>query len=86
MGLNPFDGREGLEYDFWQEVEFAQQSNLVPSGYGLHPDEDGYRGYDEIETIEIGRKASQLHLPIEVWKPRTVLWLQSLELMYKILN
>lgn len=74
-----------LVQHMWSLLKKAQEDRLVPSGYGFRPGEQEYGEYEEIEIIRVGRRASdndlRVILPESVWLPRTVLWLQALEIM-----
>lgn len=89
-GQNPFAGNPGKELHFWDEVDMARQGNLVPSGYGLHLLEPSYSEFDEVAEIYLGRQKEKrkltVKLPREIWKPRLILWIQSLEIMYRMID
>ena len=74
----------------WREVERARRTELVPTGYGVHPDEPDFKEFDEVQVIAIGRRNSSrsltIQLPKDVWEPRLILWLQSLETMYRFVD
>lgn len=81
---NPFERTPAKENMLWQQLEAQQQNRVVPAGYGFLTGEEGYGAYDPVETLDIGvgtKKATPIMLPEAVWLPRTVLWVQGLELM-----
>lgn len=83
---NPFAGAANRERRFWKDLGKANSRGVVPRGYGLtRPESAG--DYKTLEVLEVGSKANRemrIILPREVWLPRTVLWVQALELMYQL--
>lgn len=83
---NPFANYAKREYKFWKDVSAVHGEGVVPTGYGLSMDESSASEYISVEILEVGAKANRdtrIILPREVWLPRTILWVQALELMYK---
>lgn len=81
---NPFQNRPDKEEQLWHELDIQQRAQFVPEGYGFLSGELGYGEYDPIEILDIGigtKKATPIILPEKAWLPRTVLWVQALELM-----
>lgn len=62
-------------------------SGDLPNGYGVTPAELGEDVFDELEHIKIGlqKKEFPIHLPSQIWKPRTEIWAQGLFVMNSIL-
>ena len=62
-------------------------SGDLPNGYGVTPAELGEDVFDELENIKIGlqKKEFPIHLPRQIWKPRTKIWAQGLFVMNSIL-
>lgn len=84
---NPFKHARNAEVRFWSDLGKANDRGLVPAGYGLTREEGSHRNYITLELLEVGSKADRevrIILPKEVWLPRTILWVQALELMYKL--
>lgn len=85
---NPFNGRPALEEEFWVELLQRQQNLELPGGYGLVEGENNFQEYESVEMLPIKGKSSgkvmQMILPKVRWFPRTVLWLQALEIMYNL--
>lgn len=81
---NPFSKSRMKEQRLWDLIERRQLDQRTPRGYGFLPGEGNYYAYDCMETLEIGtgyKKESPIILPETVWHPRTVLWVQALEVM-----
>ena len=84
---NPFTGDKEAECQFWRAVKQAQEEKYIPHGYGLQAGELNFNKFDESAIITVGRQTEQsLILPAPVWEPRLVLWVQSLEIMYRIMG
>jgi hypothetical protein len=75
-----------------KSIFFTTLSNVLcnhsaPHGFGLYNDEcDG--GYPEKESIPIGHgggKRIEVVLPISIWRPRAVVWVQAIHTMDHIL-
>lgn len=61
-------------------------SGDLPDGYGVTLDELNGDVFDELEEINIGlqKKGFPIHLPSQIWKPRTEIWAQGLFVMNSI--
>jgi hypothetical protein len=69
--------------DFFDALKEIQTLELIPEGYGVLP-EELENGYPVIEILKVGfrgQKELQLELPLEVWFPRAVCWVQALDLL-----
>lgn len=68
---------------FWSVVREAVEKEILPSGYGFLPIEEGYGEWNSVEKIHVGKKRIgreyRVTLPREVWEPRLKLWTQGLE-------
>jgi hypothetical protein len=78
---SPFsDSGEGIFIATLKEVLRNQDA---PHGFGLYDDEcDG--GYPDSELIPTGRRGSRrikVRLPVDIWQPRAVVWVQALRTM-----
>lgn len=65
----------------------VQEFGLVPSGYGLLPDEWDDDTYPTHETINSGRRGLRglhVNLPGTVWRPRAELWGQALDIVDRL--
>jgi hypothetical protein len=83
---NPFDDEESMRL-FYDSLEAAIQEALVPSGYGLLPEEWGEDGYPSFEILKSGRRgAKQLRiaLPDDIWRPRAEMWGRALAILDQI--
>lgn len=86
--LNPFEDRPDKEERLWRQLEFQQRSQFVPAGYGFRSGEPGNGQYDSVAILEVGvgtKKPMPIVLPETVWLPRTVLWVQALEIMTSLM-
>lgn len=84
---NSFSNVENGEVNFWSDLRNANRRGVVPIGYGLTRREGSDTDYRTLEVLEVGSKANRetrIILPREVWLPRTILWVQALELMYRL--
>lgn len=43
-------------------------------------------GFNELESLKVGKRTIQVTLPTQIWHPRVVLWCQALQLMVTILS
>ena len=69
------------ERQFEDKLDRMREAGLVPSGFNLTNRERAGKPYPSVETIPGRLRGSQrlsLQLPIEVWKPRALLWAQAL--------
>jgi hypothetical protein len=79
---SPFsDSKE--ESIFIETLQEVLRNHDAPHGFGLYDSEcDG--GYPDSEVIPIGRRGSQkiiVKLPVNIWQPRSVVWVQALQIM-----
>lgn len=76
-----------------QKVVFAQalhevsEAGIVPAGYGIRPEEwedNEYPSYEVIRSNRRGQKDLRVALPDGIWRPRALLWVQSLATMQQL--
>ena len=68
-------------------VACLREDEIVPSGYGVLPDEwddEGYPAYEIIRTGQRGLKQLWIALPDFVWRLRAKLWAQALHVMTRV--
>lgn len=73
---NPFPDDESITL-FYNALEAAIHQGIVPSGYGLRPEEWGEEGYPSVEILKSGRRGGrQLRIPLPdgIWQPRAEQW------------
>jgi hypothetical protein len=66
----------------------ARTEEAIPEGYGVLPSEweDGtYLSYETIKSGRRGAKELNVALPDHIWRPRSILWAQGLDLLHRIL-
>jgi hypothetical protein len=75
------------ETEFQNVLRLVVESDAVPAGFGVHPDEweDGYSEHEIIKTGLRG-KTLEVTLPEAVWLPRAILWAQALDLMSRLVE
>jgi hypothetical protein len=81
--LNPFENQQ-TKVNFFNLFRQTVESNIVPFGYGLHPDEWGETPYPQVESVQVGKRAGremQISLADPIWKSCAVLWGQGLHLL-----
>ena len=80
---DPFAGREDDRVVFCETLAYAADENLVPTGYGFLPDEDGFGEWLEVEKVAVGKrrrgKQWKVTLPQRIWEPRAKAWVQAVE-------
>lgn len=80
--MNPFSREPTKAQRLWELLDRRQQERKTPKGYGFLPNEKNHRAYDPVENLGVGHvKKSAIILPESVWLPRTVIWIQALEIM-----
>ncbi|EIM82173.1 uncharacterized protein STEHIDRAFT_161518 [Stereum hirsutum FP-91666 SS1] len=73
---------------FFVALQKVQERQVVLDGYGLKPEEWEDAFYPLSETITFGvggKKKLKVILPVEIWWPRALAWVQGLDLMERIL-
>lgn len=83
---SPFTDPE-LEALFFQCLHAVRAHEIVPTHYGLTPDEWEEGSYGELESIPYGRygRSFDVKLPFVIWWQRAVEWVQGLEIMTELL-
>ena len=87
-GISPFATLEA-ENDFHDALAIAREENIVPYGYGLHPEEldgDDYPTLEIIRSSRRGRREIEVGLPDHIWRPRGLLWIQGLDILTRLLE
>lgn len=83
---NPFPDNESMTL-FYDALEAAIHQGIVPSGYGLRPEEWGEEGYPSVEILKSGRRGGrQLRIPLPdgIWRPRAEQWGRALAILDQI--
>jgi hypothetical protein len=85
-GTCPFTNAQQALFE--NGIQMLFDSADLPEGYGVTPAELGDDGFEEHEEIGIGlkRKGYSIHLPSQIWQPRTELWAKGLYAMNTILS
>ncbi|KAJ7720594.1 hypothetical protein DFH07DRAFT_760786, partial [Mycena maculata] len=73
---SPFEPE--LEAVFFQALDEVKAQNMIPASFDLNIDT-----YPLCESIHLGRggKRVSVTLPLDIWWPRALLWVQALDLM-----
>ncbi|GLB45737.1 hypothetical protein LshimejAT787_2700070 [Lyophyllum shimeji] len=82
----PYRTEAGLN-SFKTAVLALAEGGVIPSGYGLLPEEWDETGYPSVETIRSGRRGGKelsIDLPDEIWRPRAEQWVRALHIMDQI--
>ena len=81
---DPFETDEQHEA-FWAALEHANGNNSLPDGFNLSPEDHQEGVYPTFEVLRMGRRRVELpiELPIDVWLPRSVLWCQALDILFR---
>lgn len=84
--VNPFDGDEERESRFWAKVATlaAMRPEVEPENWNLlpHEFEDGiYPASHEIPLGHSRTRTQTIPLPIEIWRPRAVAWVQAMHVL-----
>jgi hypothetical protein len=85
---NPFIGHPEMETVFHKVLAAARMEEVIPEGYGVLPSEWDDGTYSSYETIKSGRKGAKeinVALPDHIWRPRSTLWAQGLDILRRIL-
>jgi hypothetical protein len=80
---SPFSSDE--EVTFFIALNEIQDAGHVPEGYGVTLEEmdDGYPSH---ESVRVAARDVVLELPLNIWFPRAVHWVQAYDLMLHMLN
>ncbi|KAI0695885.1 hypothetical protein BC835DRAFT_1272659, partial [Cytidiella melzeri] len=82
----PFATRES-EQVFRAALVIIQDSQVVPGGYGLLPDEWEDNTYPTLEVLRSGRRGRReitVSLAENIWRPRAELWARAIELLVQL--
>lgn len=87
---NPLLNDENSEQELWDRIRAYQDNGYIPDALGLEAGGNDYGNrFEELQLLPIGSrkrgKCLRLILNEAVWKPRVVLWAQSLEAMHHVL-
>jgi hypothetical protein len=76
---SPFTAAQ--EAVFLKALDETTRLNIVPSGYGLAPTEWLHGEYPTQESVRVGsgHKTVNVELPVDIWWPRAVHWVQGLD-------
>ncbi|KAF8959787.1 hypothetical protein BDZ97DRAFT_1666643, partial [Flammula alnicola] len=83
QGRNPFHD-ENTEAAFFDVLGQVIESDIIPVGYGVHPDEWINDAYPTAETMKIGSRGTkeiQILLDDKIWEARARLWAQGLNVI-----
>jgi hypothetical protein len=83
---NPFPTPE-LEEIFFQALAVVREQGDLPRGFLVYPDEweDGeYPAYEFIKSGRRGLKELRISLADEVWRGRSELWAQALDILNRM--
>jgi hypothetical protein len=72
---------------FFEALNTIITLNIVPTGYGVAPAEWPRGEYPVWELVRIGSawKTVSVELPVEMWWPQAVKWVQGLDCMVKFM-
>jgi hypothetical protein len=85
---DPFQNDDELDI-FVKALAAMEQSQVVPSGYGLLHDEWSNEGYPSFEIIQSGhhrRKEMCITLPDSIWHPRAEHWVCALFILNRMMH
>ncbi|KAJ7582483.1 hypothetical protein C8J56DRAFT_791666, partial [Mycena floridula] len=88
---NPFPTDDHTQC-FIQGLQVIRDANHIPPRFGMLPeewDEDEGGEYPTFEMLRLGRRSTKqlrIALPDHIWRPRSVLWVQALDVMIHILE
>lgn len=81
---NPFDRNpDEMGKKFVSILDDVVRAEIVPEGYGMHPDEWEENYYPDTEKLVVGgqRKPITLSLADPIWKARATHWVQALSVL-----
>jgi hypothetical protein len=83
--LSPFTAAQ--EYFFFEALNRIVTLNIVPTGYSVAPAEWPRGEYPVWELVCIGsaQKTISIELPVEMWWPQAVKWVQGSDCMTKFM-
>ncbi|KAJ7489641.1 hypothetical protein B0H11DRAFT_2229664 [Mycena galericulata] len=84
---NPFSDNALQLFD--SALSEANDLHVIPSGYGMLPEEWENGSYPAFEILKSGRKGSRelrVGLPDSVWRPRAQLWVRALAVLDELTN
>jgi hypothetical protein len=83
---DPFSTPE-LRVAFEAAFASVQEHGLIPTGYGLLPEEWDDSLYPSVEVIRSGRRGTKelaISLPDFLWRPKAEMWGQALDILTHI--
>jgi hypothetical protein len=76
---------EHAESDFFLILGHAITNEVIPVGYGIHPEEWEDGAYPQLEQIRVGKRRSgksiNVSLDDPIWRSRALLWVQALNIL-----
>ena len=85
---SPFVSDAGMQA-FSIRLSQYEEMGFIPAGYGMSRTEWEDGTYPTIQGIPVGHRGSkqlEIGLPDIIWRPRSELWVQGLDIMNKIQN
>ncbi len=76
------------EVQFREVLRAAQEEEYIPDGYGITPQEWETGEYPDREVLRIGARGVSLtvDLPMDIWYPRALMWVQGLDVLTRMLE
>ncbi|KAI0734720.1 hypothetical protein BC629DRAFT_1585879 [Irpex lacteus] len=76
------------EVQFREVLQAAQEEEYIPDGYGITPQEWETGEYPDREVLRIGARGVSLtvDLPMDIWYPRALMWVQGLDVLTRMLE
>jgi hypothetical protein len=74
---------------FAQLLNHYQSQAYIPAGYGMLQDEWEGGIYPTTQAISSGRRGSKqlmIGLPDNIWRPRSELWVQALDILIRLVQ
>jgi hypothetical protein len=80
--INPFHNQQEVEDIFVAALQEVEEAGIIPSGYGLLPEEWDDEAYPNYEMLKSGRcrKDLRVSLPDFIWRQRAEVWAQALHI------
>jgi hypothetical protein len=81
---SPFTSGEAQDI-FFAALNEIHAAGHVPEGYGVTPEEldDGYPLH---ESVRVASRDVMMELPLNIWYPRAVRWVQAYDLMLHMID
>ncbi|KAJ7183656.1 hypothetical protein C8R46DRAFT_1159146 [Mycena filopes] len=81
---NPFSDDTGSESLFFELLAEVVEEEVIPTGYGVLPEEWGEDGYPDVEILTAGKRGKtkiRVSLANPIWRQRAELWVQALNVL-----